>query len=128
MGGLESHLYGVYMSTRTRDVDIEAIMTRWLDQLGAVHLFTVDHHTARGFVASDFGERLAELAESFKSYGGHTVSLGLSRLTPIHQLSTALHQAKQAHDLAVELRRRTALFDTVPTIKQVLGDFDAQSR
>lgn len=127
-GVLESHLYGVYLSSRTRDVDVESIMTRWLDQLGAMHLFTVDQYAARGFIAPDFAERLAELADNFESYGGDTVSLGLSQLTPASRLSAALHQAKQAHDLAVASGKRTAHFDAVPTIQHILGDVDSQSR
>lgn len=127
-GVLETHLYGVHLSSRTRDVDVESIITRWFDQLGAVHLFTVDQHGARGFIGADFADQLLGLADGFESYGGDTVALGLSQLMPVTRLSTALHQAKQAHDLLAGTGKRTAVFDAVPTIQYVLASVELHSQ
>ncbi|WP_166825362.1 PucR family transcriptional regulator [Brevibacterium limosum] len=123
----DSHLCGFHLSSRTREVDIESLMTRWFNQLGATHLFTVDQQGARGFISSSFAEHLLKLADSFETYGGDTVYLGLSRPTPVNRLSTALHQARQAHGLAIESGQRTALFELMPTIQHVLSNVEPHS-
>lgn len=78
-GVFENYLYGFHLSSRTRDVDVEALTTRWFDQLGATYVFTVYHRAARGFVSPDRRDQLIDLSDSFESYGGDIVSLGFSQ-------------------------------------------------
>lgn len=116
----ESKLTAFALGTRTRTIDVERLLSRWLDELGAEHMFSFTGGIARGYLRTDLAESLALLVENHSAVGEVSLSLGLGEPTSVEQLAQSTTQARQALDTALENAERTVRFSQLATVELVL--------
>lgn len=120
----ESSLTAFELGTRTRTIDLERLLRRWFDELGAEHVFAADHERMRGFVRDDLADELARRVENFSPVAGLRVHLGLGAPAPVEALSRSAVQARQALSTALENGGRVVSYTALPTAGLVLDALD----
>lgn len=117
----EPSLTAFALGAKTRTVDLERLLRRWLDELGAEHIFASGSGPVRGFVRNELAEELAELAEALRPMGGARVHLGLGAPAPAETLAQSAVQARQALDTALEDGETVHRYTRLPTVDLVLS-------
>ncbi|UOQ60257.1 helix-turn-helix domain-containing protein [Leucobacter rhizosphaerae] len=117
----ETHLTGFAFGARTRTIDLERVLRRWFDELGAEHVFTADPGRVRGFLRTDLVDELAARVESFTPVGGSHVALGIGDPAPTERLGPSATQARQALDTALEDGQRILHYARLPSIELVMS-------
>ncbi|WP_287900352.1 helix-turn-helix domain-containing protein [Arthrobacter sp.] len=133
--GLLLHRWGVHetgltafqLGTRTRTIDVERLIVRWLDELGAEHVFVGGGGRIRGFVPDDLADELAARVRAFTPLGNATAHLGLGLPTSAELLRRSAIQAKQALDTALEDRQSVVRYSELPTVELVLDALGDES-
>ena len=120
----EPSLTGFELGAKTRTIDLERLLRRWFDELGAEHVFAADHDRMRGFVRDDLATELALRVEAFTPVAGHRVHLGLGAPAPAEALSHSAVQARQALDTALEDGQQVISYAALPTVDLVLSTLD----
>lgn len=104
------------ISARSADVDVERVVIRWLDELGAAHLLTTSRGVTSGFVreehVADIAQRTAELAIP--------LHVGFGAPASIDALAVSAEQSRRARDVAVSERRGVVHYNEIPTVALVL--------
>lgn len=127
------HRWGVHertltafeLGTRTRTIDLERLLRRWFDELGAEHVFAADHGHIRGFVRDDLAGELIERVASFSPVAGLRVHIGVGDPAPAQSLARTAAQAHQALDAALDDGRPAARYGELPSVRLVLSALDA---
>lgn len=117
----EPSLTAFALGTKTRTVDLERLLRRWLDELGAEHMFASGTGPVRGFVRNELAEQLAKLVEALRPMGGARVHLGLGAPAPAEALAQSAVQARQALDTALEDGETVHRYTQLPTVDLVLS-------
>ena len=123
------HRWGVHEQTltafeigaKTRTIDVERLLRRWLDELGAEHVFAADHGHIRGFIRDDAAPELIERVRSFSPVAGLRVHIGVGDSAPVTALARGATQAHQALDAALDEHRPAARYADLPTVGLVLS-------
>ncbi|WP_353988487.1 PucR family transcriptional regulator [Ruicaihuangia caeni] len=123
----ESALTGFMISARSKAVDLERLMQRWLDDLGSVHIVTERHGGIMGFVRDEHAEALASLVENFESGAGMPLRLGLGSSAPVDALARSSAEAQRAHETAVAENRSVVRYQSLPTVRFVLDRLGGDS-
>lgn len=126
-GVREASLTAFHVGARTRTVDLERLVARWLGELGAEHIFIGESGRLRGFIPDDLSEELAARVAAFTSQGGGPVHLGLGLPAPVELLRRSAIQAGQALDSALADGRRVLRYAGLPTVELVLDSLAAES-
>ncbi|WP_017791800.1 PucR family transcriptional regulator [Leucobacter salsicius] len=116
----EQVLTAFAVGTRTRTIDVERLVRRWLDELGAEHMFTFSGSVARGYVRADLADALVSLVSRHVAVGDVPLSLGLGEPSPVDRLVRSAAQARQALESALENGERTVRFSRLATVELVL--------
>ena len=124
----ETRLTGFALGARTRTVDLERVLRRWFDELGAEHVFTSGPGLVRGFIRTDLIDDLAGRAESFTPVGGSRVALGIGDPAPTERLGPSATQARQALETALEDGQRILHFSRLPSIELVMSGLTGTPR
>ena len=127
------HRWGVHertltafeVGTRTRTIDLERLLRRWFDELGAEHVFAADHGHIRGFVRDDLATDLIERVTAFTPVAGLRVHIGVGDPAPTHSLSRTATHAHQALDAAIEDGRPSVRYAELPSVKLVLSALES---
>lgn len=112
----ERTMTAVELGTRTRSIDPIGLLRRWLDDLGAEHVFASDHGHVRGFVRDDLAEELAERVAAFTPVAGHRVHAGFGLPAPVTSLGLSVAQAHQALEAAVGSGVPAQRYADLPTV------------
>lgn len=120
-GVRETSMTAFQLTARTRTVDLGRLIRRWLDELGAEHVFVIGSGAVRGFVPDDLAHELAFRVEAFTPPGSGSVHLGLGLPAPLEVLGRSAAQARQALESAVECGRAVVRYTELPTVEYVLG-------
>lgn len=123
-GVRERSLTAFALSSRSKAVDLERLVTRWLDELGAVHVMTEAHERVLGFLRDDHVDPFARRTEEFALDGRPVLRLGLGSSAPTDALARGAGQARQAHEAAVTEARTVVRYRTLPTVAYVLDRLD----
>ncbi|RGE21153.1 helix-turn-helix domain-containing protein [Leucobacter sp. wl10] len=123
----EPSLTAFELGAKTRTIDLERLLRRWFDELGAEHVFAADHDRMRGFVRDELASELALRVESFTPVAGRGVHLGVGASAPAEALSRSAVQARQALDTALEDGRRVISYAALATVDLVLSTLDEAS-
>ncbi|PRI10105.1 PucR family transcriptional regulator [Leucobacter massiliensis] len=123
----ESSLTGFELGAKTRTIDLERLLVRWFDELGAEHVFAAEQERVRGFVRDDLASELASRVEAFGAVPAHSVYLGLGAPAPAEALSRTAVQAGQALETALSDGVRVVSFASLPTVDLVLATLDEAS-
>ncbi len=130
------HRWGVHertltafeVGTRTRTIDLERLLRRWFDELGAEHVFAADHGHIRGFVRDDLAAGLLDRVRSFSPVAGMRVHIGVGDRSPVGALSRTATQAHQALDAALEDVRPGVRYAELPSVELVLSALGAAAQ
>lgn len=120
-GVRESGLTAFELGARTRTIDLERLVARWLDELGAEHIFVRGRGRVRGFVPDDLAEELATRVTALTPLGGGRAHLGLGQPAPAELLRRSAIQAGQALDSALEDGQTVVRYVELPTVDLVLN-------
>ncbi len=115
------------LSSRSKAVDLERLVTRWLDELGAVHVVTEAHERVLGFLRDDQVDAFARRVEEFALDGRAVLRLGLGSSAPTDALARSAAEARQAHEAAVAEARTVLRYRALPTVAYVLDRLDADA-
>lgn len=121
--GVHEHVLTAFaVGTRTRTIDVERLVRRWLDELGAEHMFTFSGGVARGYLRGDLSDALVRLVAQHVAVGDVPLSLGVGESAPIDQLARSAAQSRQALESALENGERTVHFSRLATVEFFLQD------
>jgi len=124
-GVRESSLTAFALGSKTRTVDLERLITRWFDEMGAEHVFVSEPGRVRGFLPDELAAELASHVSAFTPIGGGQVHLGLARPAPVDALAGAAVEARQALESALDSSpdgaRPVQHYAELPTVDFVLG-------
>ncbi|MFB9640945.1 PucR family transcriptional regulator [Agromyces lapidis] len=126
-GVRERSLTAFALSSRSKGVDLERLVTRWLDELGAVHVLTESHDRVLGFLRDDQVDAFARRAVEFALDGNAVLRLGLGSSAPGDALARSAAEARQAHESAVADARTVVRYRALPTVALVLERLDADA-
>lgn len=124
-GVRERSLTAFALSSRSKGVDLERLATRWLDELGAVHVITESHERVLGFLRDDHVDGFARRVDEFLLDGRTVLRLGLGSSVPTDALARSAGEARQAHESAVADGRSVVSYRALPTVAYVLDRLDA---
>ena len=119
----EASLTGFVFAARTRTIDLERLVVRWLDELGAEHVFSGGSRIT-GFVRDELTAEFAMRVDAYRPIGAGGVHLGLGAPAPIAVLERSAIQARQALHTALESGQAVVRYSELPTVDLV---FDALS-
>lgn len=126
----ETSLTAFALGTKTRTIDLDRLAARWLDELGAEHVFFGDPGPIVGFVRDELSEELESRALAFSPLGGDLISLGLAKPAPVDALERGAVQARQALRTAMDTERAALRYSEIATVEYLLegvaGDAAAQ--
>lgn len=120
----ESSLTAFVLTARSKSVDLERLVVRWFDELGAVHIMTEDHGRIIGFIRNDSVDDLVFRADSFTDEARMALRLGLGSAAPTEALARSAAEARQAHEMAVADARTVVHYRAMPTVAYVLDRLD----
>lgn len=123
-GVRERSLTAFALSSRSKGVDLERLVARWLDELGAVHVVTEAHERVLGFLRDDHVDGFARRVEEFLPDGRGVLRLGLGSSAPADALGRSAGEARQAHESAVADGRTVVRYRALPTVAYVLDRLD----
>ncbi|MBO1901696.1 helix-turn-helix domain-containing protein [Leucobacter weissii] len=123
----EGSLTAFALGTRTRTVDLDRLIKRWLDELGSEHLFVSTSGLTQGFVPEALVDDLSERVTAPTPLTGGAVRLGLGLPAPVDGLRRSAVQARQALDAALEDRRPVVRYAELPTVGLVLDGLSGEA-
>ncbi|MBH0084052.1 CdaR family transcriptional regulator [Salinibacterium sp. SWN167] len=125
----EDRLTAFVLSSRSKAVDLERLVTRWFDELGWVHVMTLDNGAVLGFIRDDRVDALATRVEDYAREVNVPLRCGIGTSAPIEHLEQSASEARQAHEVAVADAQVRVRYEALPTVRFVLDqlDSDAQS-
>lgn len=116
----ESSLTAFALTARSTSVEVERLVSHWLDELGAAHIHTERHGTVTGFLRDDQVDAVAERVEAYSS----ALFLGLGTPAPTDALASSAAEARHAVESARAEGRRVVRYSAIPTISLVLDRLD----
>jgi PucR family transcriptional regulator, purine catabolism regulatory protein len=116
----ESSLTAFALTARSTAVEVERLMSHWLDELGATHIHTERHGLVTGFLRDDHADAVAARVEAYSS----ALFLGLGTPAPTDALASSAAEARHAVQSARAEGRRVVRYTAIPTISLVLDRLD----
>ena len=116
----EAELTAFRIGALTRTIDVEQLVIRWLEELGAEHIYVRETGSVSGFIPDDLTAPLAALVSGFTPLGSGSVHLGFGLPAPLELLGRSAIQARQAFEAALEDEERVRRYTELPTVKLVL--------
>ncbi|GAA1958642.1 hypothetical protein GCM10009717_26460 [Agromyces allii] len=121
----ESSLTAFAITARSKSVDLERLVTRWLDEFGSVHLITEEPGRLLGFLRDDRVDDLVRRVEDVAADARVPLRLGLGSPAASDSLARTAAEARQALDLAATDGRTVSRYRAMPTVALVLDRLDA---
>ncbi|WP_431219606.1 PucR family transcriptional regulator [Leifsonia xyli] len=112
----ETSLTAFALTARSASVEVERLVSHWLDELGAAHLHTERHGVVTGFLRDDQVDAVAARVEAYSS----AVFLGLGTSAPTDALAPSAAEAGHAVESARAEGKRVVRYRAIPTISLVL--------
>jgi purine catabolism regulator len=112
------------ISSRTRSVDLERLVSRWFREMGAALTVTMEKGRLTGLLSKDAVDDFAERVESFAGGPRMPVRCGIGAPAALDSLSSSMIEARQAHETAVLDGRRVVRYEALPTVRLVLNSLD----
>lgn len=116
----ETSLTAFALATKTRTIDTDRMISRWLDEFGAEHVYTGNAGTMQGFVRDDLADELARKAVQFAPQIGESLYLGISSSASVEGLKQGAVQAHQALRAAMETDRTVVRYSEISTVSHVI--------
>jgi len=120
----EDNLTAFVLSSRSKAVDLERLVTRWFDELGWVHVMTLDNGALLGFIRDDRVDAIASRIEDYALDVNVSLRCGVGTSTPIENLAQSAAEARQAHEVAVADAQVRVNYEALPTVRFVLDQLN----
>lgn len=129
-GVRDDSMTGFVLSSRTKSVDLERLILRWLDEMGAVQAFTTERDRIVGLIRDDLVDELITRVNMFTADAQKSLRCGIGSSVAPDALKASVKEAGEAHDMALKDNRSTVRYETLPSVQYVLKalDVDAISR
>tara|TARA_R110002051_G_scaffold68640_5_gene123799 strand:- start:82 stop:1548 length:1467 start_codon:yes stop_codon:yes gene_type:complete len=124
----EDRLTAFVLSSRSKAVDLERLVTRWFDELGWVHVMTLTNGAVLGFIRDDRVAALAARVEDYARDVNVPLRCGMGTSAPIEHLEQSASEARQAHEVAVADAQVRVEYTALPTVRFVLDELDGDAR
>lgn len=99
------------LSSRSRSVDLESLVTRWLDELGAAHVLSSSAAPYVGLLNPDLTEDFLSRVEEVVINSGVPLACGIGRPEPIGRIPQGVSQARSAHSVALATNSTSIRYD-----------------
>lgn len=119
-GVLEDTMMAFVMSSRSKSVDLERLLTRWFDELGCVHVMTMQGDRMIALIRDDRADMIADLVAGYASHEQHPLRCGFGTSVGFDGLARSMAEAHEAHVTAVADGRAVAFYSALPTVEYVL--------
>ncbi|MEO7147100.1 MAG: helix-turn-helix domain-containing protein [Terrimesophilobacter sp.] len=126
-GVLEDTMTAFVLSSRSKSVDLERLLTRWFDDLGCVHVMTMQGDRMAALIRDDRAEMIADLVANYASHEQHPLRCGFGTSVGFDALSRSMAEAYEAHATAVTDGRSIAFYAALPTVQYVLEHLGPES-
>lgn len=120
----ENTLTAFVLSSRSKAVDLERLVTRWFDELGWVHVMTFDNGAILGFIRDDRVDAITSRIEEYAREVKVSLRCGVGTSTPIEHLEQSAAEARQAHEVAVTDAQVRVNYEAMPTVRFVLDQLN----
>lgn len=112
----ETTLTAFALTARSASVDVERLVSLWLNELGAAHILTQAQGVVTGFLRDDHVDEVGARVEAYSS----ALFLGVGVSAPTDALASSAGEAAQALEAARAEGRRVVHYSSIPTIAFVL--------
>lgn len=123
----ETELTAFALGSKTRTVDLDRMISRWLDELGEEHIFVSEPGRVRGFVPTPAAGELATRVATDRPLGRGAVHLGLGRPAATELLGRGAIQAQQALASALDSGAAVVRYLELPTVDFVISKLGGES-
>ncbi|MDQ2661809.1 MAG: helix-turn-helix domain-containing protein [Actinomycetota bacterium] len=120
----DSSLTAFALAARSKSVDVERLLVRWLDELGSVHVLAEEGGRFLGFIRDDLADDLARLVEDSSLEARTSLRLGLGAPAASDALARSAAEARQALEVAVTDHRPVVRYRALATVSYVLERLD----
>jgi purine catabolism regulator len=129
-GVREDTMTGFMLSSRTKSVDVERLILRWLDEMGASHVVTSERDCLVGLIRDDLIDELIRRVDTFVADAQKPLRCGIGSSVGPKALNSSVLEAHEAHEAALTDNRSIVRYDTLSSVQYVLKalDTDATSR
>lgn len=126
-GVYEDALIAFVLSSRSKSVDLERLLTRWFDKMGCVHVMAMQGDRIIALIRDDRAELIADLVANYASHEQHPLRCGFGTSAGLDSLARSMTEAHEAHATAVTDGRPVAFYTSLPTVQYVLERLDSES-
>ncbi|TFD12604.1 PucR family transcriptional regulator [Cryobacterium sp. TMT1-21] len=126
-GVRDESMTGFILSSRSKSVDVERLILRWLDEMGAVHAVMLERDRAVGLIGDDLVAELVKRVDNFVAEAQTPLRCGIGSKAELNALNITVAEAREAHDIAITSNRSTVRYETLPTVQYLINALDAQA-
>ena len=127
--GVHEHsLTAFALGSRSRTIDAERILRRWLHEMGAEYVFASQGGKLLGFVREDLVPSLLQRVEELRPVSGQRLHAGIGAAAPGDNLAYSATQAIQALETALNDGQLVVHYERVSSVSLVLGSLAETSR
>ncbi|MBC9954545.1 helix-turn-helix domain-containing protein [Leucobacter sp. cx-42] len=120
--GVHEHTLTAFaLGSRSRTIDAERILRRWLHEMGAEYVFASRGGRMLGFVREDLVPNLLQRVEELRPVAGQRLHVGVGTAAPGDNLSYSASQALQALETALDDGQTVVHYERVSSVSLVLG-------
>lgn len=122
----DSSLTGFALGARTRSIELERLVLRWLDEIGATHVLSMKRDRLIGFIRNDLADELADRVEQFSVGDMPALNLGLGTPVSVSSLARTASEARQAEEMATVSGKAVVRYKALPTVSFILDQIEQQ--
>lgn len=115
------------LSSRSKSVDLEQLVSRWFDDIGHVHVMTRSRGEIIGFVRNDSAVTIAKKIEEYAGRIDSPLRCGFGTSAPLDALNRGMTEAHEAHMVAQTEGKPVSFYATLPTVRYVLNRLNHDS-
>lgn len=112
------------ISSRTKSVDLERLVSRWLGEMGAALTITMEKGRLTGLLPEDAVDDFATRVESFVGEAHMPLRCGIGSAAALDVLASSMAEARQAHDTALLDGQPVLRYQALSTVRFVLNSLD----
>ncbi|MBH0110763.1 helix-turn-helix domain-containing protein [Salinibacterium sp. NG22] len=124
----DDRLTAFVLSSRSKSVDLERLVTRWFDELGWMHVMTLENGAVLGFIRDDRVDAVAARIMDYAREVNVPLRCGFGTSSPIEHLEQSASEARQAHQVALADGQVHVQYEALPTVRFVLDQLDSDAQ
>ena len=118
---------GFILSSRTKSIEVERLILRWLDEMGTAHTVMSERDSTVGLIRDDLVTELVRRVDNFVTEAQTPLRCGIGSTAALDSLRISVGEAREAHNIAVASNRSTVRYETLPTVQYLINALDSQA-